>query len=550
MLYKRRNNQRYFFIIICLIILSVVVFFPNVLKKDYFLKQKTKVFIDTTKKEEIENVLKSKNLNYQYSERENSADILLTQRELKNLETIKSVEDFYVPVTGFSSKIENLSSDKLKKIYKKEINNWKELGGENSEIKIAVLDTLEVKFVIKEFLGAESDNFEKIPQTEDLLKKVSGDIGYISFLPLDKIDCRISTMAVDNISPIKSNDFSGYPYKINYFLQSNKKKSEERSRIIEVLKEYLKDFKKETVELIAVGDIMLSRHVGTKIRESKDNSLSFRKLSSLLSGADVTFANLESPFFDQGPPIKEGMVFKAEPETIEGLKLAGIDLVSLANNHFGNQGRTGMLYTFSHLKNNGINYFGAGNNIEEAHTATLLESKGTRFVFLSYNEISPESYKAGTDKAGLSWISENEEDLVKMENDIKKAKEKADFAVISFHWGTEYQVKPNSKQKTIAQRAINAGADIILAQHPHVVQGLSFINDKLVAYSLGNFIFDQMWSEETREGLVVKVYLKGNKAKDVDLIPIKIENFNQPRLASTKEAEKILARVYSASFGK
>ena len=548
MIFRKRKKLKIIFFSAFLIISVALLFLPHITGEYVIINKKTKVFTDPLKREELGKILGAKG-DFEFIDNENVADILLTRKELKQLNTIDSAQEFYIPVESFLNQVENVDSTKIKKIFKKEITNWKELGGEDLEIKILVLDVPEIKLVFNEFFGIEKLDFEKTTDLEDLISKVSKDKGFISILPLEKVNSKVNSLSIDNISPIKSKDFSSYPLKISYFLQSKKKNSEEQS-IVYAIKEYLSKYKEETVELIAVGDIMLSRHVGEKIREAKDNSLPFKKLFGLLSSADITFANLESPFFNQGQSVKEGMVFKAEPETIEGLKLAGIDLISLANNHFGNQGRAGMVYTFNHLKNNNISYFGAGNNIEEAHTPTLLESRGTRFAFLSYNEVSPESYKAGGDKAGLAWISENEEDLQRMETDIKKAKERADVTVLSFHWGVEYKVNPNSKQRNIAQRAVNAGADIILAQHPHVVQGLDFIDDKFIAYSLGNFVFDQMWSEETKEGLVVRVYIKGSKVLDIDLIPIKIENFNQPRLANTQESGKILTRVYSASFSK
>ncbi len=549
MILKRKSRKLGIIIVLIIAALGAFLFFPNLLYEEKVTKQKTRVFIDSLKREELVKILELKKEDFQLVNGKNEADVLLTKGEQKHLETIDSAQEFYIPVESFLNQVENVDSTKIKKIFKKEITNWKELGGEDLEIKILVLDVPEIKLVFNEFFGIEKLDFEKTTDLEDLISKVSKDRRFISILPLEKVNSKVNSISIDDISPIKSKDFSSYPLKISYFLQSKKKNSKEQS-IVHAIKEYLSKYKGETVELIAVGDIMLSRHVGEKIREAKDNSLPFKKLFGLLSSADITFANLESPFFNQGQSVKEGMVFKAEPETIEGLKLAGIDLISLANNHFGNQGRAGMVYTFNHLKNNNISYFGAGNNIEEAHTPTLLESRGTRFAFLSYNEVSPESYKAGGDKAGLAWISENEEDLARMEKDIKKAKERADVTVLSFHWGVEYKVNPNSKQRNIAQRAVNAGADIILAQHPHVVQGLDFIDDKFIAYSLGNFVFDQMWSEETKEGLVVRVYIKGSKVLDIDLIPIKIENFNQPRLANTQESGKILTRVYSASFSK
>lgn len=134
-------------------------------------------------------------------------------------------------------------------------------------------------------------------------------------------------------------------------------------------------------DLAAGGDVMLSRHVGTKIRESGDNAMPFRKIADIFSQADIAFVNLESPFYNQGDYVIEGMVFKTEPEYIDGLKLAGIDMVSLANNHLRNRGRAGLQYTFEFLEQNDIKYSGAGNNNYEAHQSKIIEVENLKIAF-------------------------------------------------------------------------------------------------------------------------------------------------------------------------
>lgn len=539
---KKKNIKK--LIIFGFIVLGIVIVFPSVLKKDLGFKSKLKVYVDSLQKESFSNFLKSKNIDFEYTDQEKSADLSLSKNKSDKLENIDSFNDYYVPVISFLNQLDSISSENLKKIFQKETVNWKHVGGADSDIKIILLDNRETGQAFKDFFGQDPNSFEKTNNLEKLISTVSKNKNYISFLSLDDVSSKVNSLSVNDISPLKSQNLENYPYKISYNIETRKNIDK---NIKEKLKDYSGRYKEKITEITAVGDIMLSRHVGTKIRESGDSSLPFRKLYNVLSASDIVFANLESPFYDQGPPVKEGMVFKAEPETISGLELAGIDLVSLANNHFGNQGRAGMNFTFDYLKNHNIDYFGAGRNLNEAHTPAIVEKNGTKFAFLSYNGISPESYMATNEKSGLAWISDKEEDLAKMENDIKETKTKADFIVLSFHWGEEYKVNPNKTQKTIAYRAIGAGADMILSQHPHVVQGIEFISDKFTAYSLGNFIFDQMWSKETQEGIIVKTYIKGKKVKDIDLIPIKIENYNQPRLANKKESEEILGRIFSAS---
>jgi len=279
--------------------------------------------------------------------------------------------------------------------------------------------------------------------------------------------------------------------------------------------------------LVAVGDIMLSRHVGAKIKEKNDPKAPFLKTADILQKADISFANLESPFYNKDPMVTKGMVFKAEPETIEGLVYAGIDIVSLANNHFGDQGKPGMEFTFHHLLNHQIDYVGAGQNEEEAESPKIIERNGIKFAFLAYadsSSMTPRSYGATASKPGVAFLTEE-----KLKQTIKKAKSKADVVIVSFHWGTEYQQLPNDRQREIGRLAIDSGASLVLGHHPHVVQPYEKWGDGYIFYSLGNFVFDQMWSEKTRKGEIAKIYFEDKRIKKVEVIPVTIYDYHQPK---------------------
>lgn len=281
--------------------------------------------------------------------------------------------------------------------------------------------------------------------------------------------------------------------------------------------------------ITAVGDIMLSRHVGTKIRQANDTTLPFKYTADILKSADIAFANLESPFYDQGEPITEGMIFKAEPNTIEGLVFAGIDVVSLANNHFGNQGNKGMLYTFNWLKSHNISYSGGGALISEAKKCAPIEKNGIKFCFLSYADMTatgtPDIYTADDKYPGLNPYYDNTD----IESDIANAKAEYDVVIVSFHWGNEYQLKQSDRQTEIGRRAIDAGASLVIGHHPHVIEPYEQYKNGYIFYSLGNFVFDQMWSEETRKGEIAKIYFKDKNIEKVEVIPITVYNYNQPR---------------------
>ncbi len=282
----------------------------------------------------------------------------------------------------------------------------------------------------------------------------------------------------------------------------------------------------ENITIVAVGDVMLSRLVGERIKMEGDPKAPFLKTAEILEKADIAFCNLESPFYDEESLPEEWMVFRAEPVTIEGLTYAGFDIVSLANNHFGDQGLAGMYFTFTHLNENGIEYIGAGGSESQAREAKIIERSGVKFAFLGYNDIKSairKGYAATLEKPGIAVLTKEN-----ITQDIQRAKRQAHVVIVSIHWGIEYEELPTERQRTFAHLAIDSGASLVLGHHPHVIQPLEEYKDGYIFYSLGNFVFDQMWSEETRKGLIAKVIFQGGQIKEVETMEVVIYDSYQP----------------------
>ncbi len=301
---------------------------------------------------------------------------------------------------------------------------------------------------------------------------------------------------------------------------------------------------KESIELLFGGDIMLSRVVDQKMAKYQDYDWPLKKLSGLMSGADLTAVNLESPFtYGKNHLVLTGSFsFNADPKSVSTLKSAGVDLVSLANNHFANQGEKGMRDTFSVLKNNGIKYAGAGNNSQEAYRGEVIEVRNKKIGFLAFAYPNDSSI-AGDKSPGMVNM-----DLVKAKKAIEVMKNEADFVVVMMHAGIEYVNKPNEQQKQFARMSIDSGADLVIGHHPHWVQTTEIYKAKPIIYSLGNLVFDQMWSRETAQGALADVKLEplneNLKVKEIKIIPIKISDFGQAALAtSTSEKQEILKRM-------
>jgi len=284
------------------------------------------------------------------------------------------------------------------------------------------------------------------------------------------------------------------------------------------------------VVFYAVGDIMLDRGVEYKIqKEGKgDYKFPFLKITAELKKADILFGNLEGPISNKGKKVGSIYSFRMNPKAIEGLKYAGFDILSLANNHMFDYQRVAFEDTMRILEENGIDYLGAGFNKEEALSLKIKEIKNTKIGFLAYTNLGPETWRATEKNSGIAWI--NKKDIEEAKKDIEVAKQKVDVLIVSLHSGEEYSTSSTPFQISFSKVCIDAGADLVVGHHPHVIQKVEKYKDGWIAYSLGNFIFDQGFSEETMEGLLLEVIIEDNKIKELNPKEIKISKSFQPYL--------------------
>lgn len=251
---------------------------------------------------------------------------------------------------------------------------------------------------------------------------------------------------------------------------------------------------------------MLGRSVMGKSLMLKNPNYPFLNVSDLLRGADIVFSNLENPIIDNCPYTNSGLKFCTDPSMVGGLKFAGIDIVNLANNHILNYGKVGLEKTKKYLDAGGIKWVGDGNLV-------IIEKNRTKFGFLGFDFLD---YK----------LQQKDLDLV------RNSKKQVDILIIGVHWGEEYKSKANSNQRLLARLLSDAGADYIVGHHPHWVQDMEIISKTKVYYSLGNFVFDQMWSEETKKGISVNVIFKGKKPEKETFLKSYMDKFAQPKWVS------------------
>lgn len=332
----------------------------------------------------------------------------------------------------------------------------------------------------------------------------------------------------------------------------------------------------ENIVLYAVGDIAPDR---------EDPASIFQHVAGVLSTGDVVFCQLEAVLSERGTPMPQARLpCRGHPSIARALKDAGVDVVSFASNHCMDWGREAFLDTICVLKQEGLSVVGAGRNIEEARKPAIVERRGTRIAFLAYNSILPQGYWADVNRPGcvpmrgLTLYEQIEhdqpgtpcrvhtfphrDDLKAMVDDIEDAKSRADLVIVSMHWGIHFiPAVLADYQREIARAAIDAGADLILGTHAHILKGIEVYAGKVIFYSLCNFALDLRAPKEllaspqhreieilnpdwrpdpeyptyfmpsdSRKTIIAKCTIADRRTKRVSFLPVYIDKGSQPEV--------------------
>jgi poly-gamma-glutamate synthesis protein (capsule biosynthesis protein) len=305
--------------------------------------------------------------------------------------------------------------------------------------------------------------------------------------------------------------------------------------------------------IYAVGDISLA---GFKYAEPLFRL--FKQVKTVWSNSDLVVGNLESPLLENGNFIINKCVLKANPRWAECIKSEGISLLSLANNHMMDYGPEGLFRTLEVLKEAGLSFVGAGKNKNSALAPHYMELNGKSFAFLARSSVIVSSpCYASKNSPGVAYLDESE-----TKDAIMECKKNADRVVLLIHWGIEHYQHPTPSQRKLAKKLIEAGADIILGHHPHVIQGVEPVDKGLVCYSLGNFIFNDIpWSfsndegkqqdrvvkltEYNRKGGILKVTLSEKGVQSYDFLPTFIRSDGTVIAENTLERKQEFDRLSS-----
>ena len=306
----------------------------------------------------------------------------------------------------------------------------------------------------------------------------------------------------------------------------------------------------DAITIDAVGDISLARQVVDRMNENGAD-YPFALIAPLI-GADIGFANLEGALTDGGTPWPKGYNFRTPPPLAAGLSRVHFNVVTLANNHTMDYGPYGLADTLRTLNADGVQHVGAGTNATAARAPAIIEARGLRVAFLGYVATPDESggfsirqWAAAPDAPGVALGLTDS-----ITADVTAAKRIADFVIVAVHAGDEYRRMPNATQRALADAALAAGADAYIGAHPHVVQPVEMRGHQLVAWSLGNFIFDLDNVDlanipEPRVSLILKLTLtKGQGVTSFEAVPVTLDDTqDRPRPSTPSEAAVLQSQI-------
>jgi len=293
--------------------------------------------------------------------------------------------------------------------------------------------------------------------------------------------------------------------------------------------------------LAFAGDTLLVKEVLANYESKGTDGIIDPAYQQLFQTADIAMLNEEFPFSNQGTAMaNKQYTFRINPEYVNWYTGMGIDLVSLANNHALDYGKDALNDTFSTLDQAGIKYVGAGSSKERAKEIQILEKNNKKFGFLAASRVIPvTSWNIDEGQPGL-FCTYDPSQLVE---EISKAKQTCDYVVVYVHWGIERQSKPTEYQVNMAKQYIDAGADLVLGTHPHVLQGFEFYKGKAIVYSMGNFVF----SKNIASTMALKVVVTPDNQTQIQVLPGKAENA-YTRLCEGTQRQEILEYLTSISI--
>lgn len=485
------------------------------------------------------------------------------------------ITGYYAPVAALGTAVDSLTRDQLNGLLSGSITDWSEVGGLPGAARpiwafdptTAVVDGLPP-------LGANT--IPRVDNYDQLRAGMSIDSGFVSIVPIEELDPSMMTLTIDGVDIVRGfGDTTTWPWTTRMLVQANTNRGQAQAAAIA---QAITAQPPEPITVIATGDILMSRCSLARIQASGDWGSALRgEMGDYLASADLTLGSLDGAIQDLAEPYgcvaQDYPNLSSPPEVREALTLAGIDSLTIATNHIFDCGvgcirSEALLRTMELLEEVGIKTVGGGANLDEAFAPAIFEVNGITFGVLGFDDVAAQDLEATETTAGTAPLDDSYDNeradlpaepafyksatllgVERLQRLIRDLKEEVDVVIVQVQSGTEDTHRPSDRSLKALRAAVDAGADLVVGNQAHWVQGLEVRDGIFIPYALGNFIFDQLHTPEHSQGYVLEATFHGTKNVAVRLRPYEIVNQHRPTFVGGETRLKILNDVYEASIG-
>ena len=457
----------------------------------------------------------------------------------------------WVAVTDQRHTVLDLSLADLRRVLAGAVTDWFELGGRAQPV-IAFVPCDDADAIAAALALPDLGPNIRRASLETIQRSVASGSGALAVLPPTALCPGLLPLVLDGHDPLRDPS-ADTPMRLERWIRGRTTHDEER--VATILGWTDRAPNTNPVGLLATGDFIPTRCTNEAVETFADGDYAaiFERTRAALQAADLTLLSMEIGLTDRGEPtpcvgVTDRFNLQGKLGVIGALKAAGIDVVTTAGNHAGDcwtacGWKETVLDTIAGLEDAEIAHAGTGANLAAARAPTVVERDGVRIAFLSYDDIAPR-YFAKEESAGTAPL-----DLETLAEDVAAAKEMADHVVVAFSWGTEYTVKTTARQREAVAVAVDAGASLIVGNHPHWTQPVEVLQGALATYALGNFVFDQDWSIATTQSVILEVGFDDARVLGYRLRPVVVRDNYRPEFVDPagEEGATILRRVWDGT---
>jgi poly-gamma-glutamate synthesis protein (capsule biosynthesis protein) len=476
---------------------------------------------------------------------------------------------YFVPVAAVGAGVDAVDRATLDGLLAGAISDWGQVGGVPGKVAFVVAGGDEDRALVARFTGGAvpASVFATYAELRAAMTPASG---FLAFVPLEETWPGAVALAVDGVDLVRGRgDPGAWPFVQRLAVAAH---SERGQAAVPGIRARLEQFPPAPITVVATGDIIQARCTLAKLQALGDWGAPLRgPVGEYLASADLALASLDQALQDINPPYGCVAVtnLSSPPQAIEALQVAGIDEVTVATNHAFDCGRDycgsrAFLRTLELLGQAAIRHAGGGRNLEEALAPVVFEVRGVRFGILAFDDIAAMELEATADAPGTAPLDDDysqeraagepafyrpAEDLglIRFTERIRQLKAQVDVVVVQVHTGVEDTHDPSPRSLKALRAAADAGADLVVGNHPHWAGATEVRGEAFITYALGNFIFDQRHTPEHEQGYLLEATFLGPKLATVKLRPYRIQEQHRPVFVEGAERAKILGDVSRAA---